>query len=284
MGFQTSPVDLRRQSQLLVGAMGLGLGWTLLSLAGLGATDLARLSVDAVASARDWVDGLSAIGGQVAGQGGAPVVLAAWAAAIGGLLRAGRRRLGQRGAVAMGLPVAVGCRVQTAGPYAMDLTCLEGGPVVPVLAPAAGRVVSVHGRRGSELVLQLQGGGFAVIGRLQAGSILVRVGEEVAAGAELAACGGSLRLGARGRAGGGGVAIRLAGFVTHGNGGPQWRAAGVPETGAVVQRAEPVAELGFARGEARFLVEQAGVSDREAVLRVDGTGVSDGQGGKPHGA
>jgi hypothetical protein len=93
----------------------------------------------------------------------------------------------------------------------------------PILAPAAGRVVSVHdgeadhvARRsplarvpyaltqaarvrggagaiaGNHVILELEGrGGYVVLAHLRAGSIRVRTGEAVAAGRELAACGNS---------------------------------------------------------------------------------------------
>ena len=93
----------------------------------------------------------------------------------------------------------------------------------PILAPAAGRVVSVHdgeadhvARRsplarvpyaltqaarvrggagaiaGNHVILELEGrGGYVVLAHLRAGSIRVGAGEAVAAGRELAACGNS---------------------------------------------------------------------------------------------
>lgn len=93
----------------------------------------------------------------------------------------------------------------------------------PILAPAAGRVVSVHdgeadhvARRsavarvpyaltqaarvrggagaiaGNHVILELEGrGGYVVLAHLRSGSIRVRTGEAVAAGRELAACGNS---------------------------------------------------------------------------------------------
>ncbi len=93
----------------------------------------------------------------------------------------------------------------------------------PILAPAAGRVVSVHdgeadhvARRsplarvpyaltqaarvrggagaiaGNHVILELEGrGGYVVLAHLRAGSIRVHTGEAVAAGRELAACGNS---------------------------------------------------------------------------------------------
>lgn len=157
---------------------------------------------------------------------------------------------------------------------------------LPVLAPADGRVVAVHdgepdheARRsqpallsyaltqaararggagalaGNHVVLELAGGGYALLAHLRRGSLLVRPGQPVAAGRPVGACGnsgnstqphvhlqvmdGADAFSARGRP----IAFqRYRAWPRRGD-GPVDVAEGVPGEGAVVEAVEPPGPL-----------------------------------------